>query len=162
MPTTTTQLPHRSGPRPATGPAIPHEQLDQIAPPDVQQELWRRMAALDGVHVGRSHVSIPATRALHLDPATAQGPVEAFMAGHEFAHLHGAHDGSLHLTLPRRLAAAAIAASWAEPHPLARAGVLAPTLVMVYGPRDQAELETVWQLVEASYAFARGGVASPA
>jgi hypothetical protein len=28
---------------------------------------------------------------------------------------------------------------------------------MVYGPRDEDELATVWQLVEASYAFARGG-----
>jgi hypothetical protein len=34
---------------------------------------------------------------------------------------------------------------------------MAPTtLVMIYGPRDEAELETVWQLVEISYAFARG------
>jgi hypothetical protein len=31
-----------------------------------------------------------------------------------------------------------------------------PTLVMIYGPRDAAELETVWRLVEISHAFARG------
>jgi hypothetical protein len=30
------------------------------------------------------------------------------------------------------------------------------TLVMIYGPRDEAELETVWELLQASYAFARG------
>ena len=30
------------------------------------------------------------------------------------------------------------------------------THVMVYGARDEAELETVWQLVEISYAYARG------
>jgi hypothetical protein len=29
-------------------------------------------------------------------------------------------------------------------------------LVMLYGPRDQEELETIWQLVESSYRFARG------
>jgi hypothetical protein len=34
--------------------------------------------------------------------------------------------------------------------------VIPPTHVMIYGPRDEAELETVWQLVEVSYAFARG------
>jgi hypothetical protein len=27
---------------------------------------------------------------------------------------------------------------------------------MLYGPRDEAELETIWQLVETSYAYARG------
>jgi hypothetical protein len=27
---------------------------------------------------------------------------------------------------------------------------------MIYAPRDEAELETVWQLVMISYAFARG------
>jgi len=39
---------------------------------------------------------------------------------------------------------------------MARRGLAPPTLVMLYGPRDQAELETIWQLVETSYAFARG------
>ncbi|HEX4578466.1 MAG TPA: luciferase family protein [Candidatus Dormibacteraeota bacterium] len=135
---------------------MPHQQLDQTAPPALQEELWRRMAGLPGVRTGGSGVSLPETRALHLDEQLAVGPPAAYMVGTEFAHLHGAEDGSLHLMLPPELAADAIDKGWAELHPMARRGVAPPTLVMLYGPRDEAELATIWQLVQASYAFARG------
>jgi hypothetical protein len=150
------ELPPRSGERPQTTPANPHQQLDQTAPPEIQEELWRRMARLEGVRTGRSGVSLPESRAVHLDPALARGPREAFLVGTEFAHLHGAADGSLHVVLPQAVAGEAIDKGWAELHPMARRGLVPPTLVMLYGPRDRAELETVWQLVETSYAFARG------
>lgn len=150
------KLPHRTGPRPRTGPAIPHQQLSQNAPDWLQEELWRRMDDFDGVLTGPSGVSLPETRALHLEPELAAGPPEAFMVGTEFAHLHGPQDGSLHMALPPDLAREAIERGWAELHPLARAGRLPETLMMVYGPRDNSELETVWGLVEASYDHARG------
>lgn len=153
-------LPTRSGRRPTTGPEIPHQQLDQTAPAELQEKLWHRMATLEGIRTGRSGISLPQTRALHLHPALALGPREAFMVGSEFAHLHGATDGSLHATLPRDVAAQAIERGWAEFHPLVRPGIIPATHVMIYGPRDEAELETVWQLVEISYAFARGGRAA--
>jgi hypothetical protein len=137
---------------------MPHQQLDQIAPVELQEELWRRMSGLEDATTGRSGVSLPETRALHLDPARATGPPEAYLVGTEFAHLHGDFDGSLHVALPKDAADEAIEKGWAELHPLAREGVLPPTLVMLYGPRDEAELETIWQLVEASYAFACGRV----
>jgi hypothetical protein len=149
-------LPQRSGDRPKTGPEIPHQQLSQNAPLPLQEELWRRMTSLEGVHPGRSYVSLPETRALHLDPGLAGGPRDAFFAGTEFAHLHGASDGSLHLMLPVSVASNAIDKGWSELHPVARRGAAPPTLVMLYGPRDELELETVWQLVQTSYAFARG------
>lgn len=114
------------------------------------------MLALPGVTPGRSGVSVPQTRALHLDPTFALGPRTAFMAGYEFAHLHGASDGSLHAHLPGEVADEAIQAGWAELHPLARRGILPSNTVMIYGPRDDAELETVWGLVKTSYNFARG------
>jgi hypothetical protein len=140
---------------------MPHQQLDQNAPSALQEALWQRMTALDGCRPGRSGVSLPDSRAVHLDPGLALGPEEAFMVGTEFAHLHGAADGSLHVTLPPAVAAEAVERGWAEPHPLARLGVAPSTLVMLYGPRDEAELETVWRLVETSYAFARGATQPP-
>jgi len=149
-------LPTRSGDRPSTGPEIPHQQLDQNAPPALQEELWQQMTTLEGVRAGRSGISLPDTRALHLDPALALGPPGAFMVGVEFAHLHGRSDGSLHAVLPHDLGAQAIEAGWAELHPLARRRALPAAIVMIYGPRDVVELETVWQLVKASYSFARG------
>src|SRR6202022_1419463 len=129
-------LPERAGPRPDTGPAMPHQQLSQLAPPALQDDLWRRMSALEGVRTGRSGVSLPQTRALHLDPVLAEGPDEAFMVGTEFAHLHGEFDGSLHAILPPGLAEEAVQRGWAELHPLAHAGQIPKTVVMLYGPRD--------------------------
>jgi phospholipase/carboxylesterase len=149
----------RCGDRPATFPEIPHQQLDQIAPVELQEELWRRMAGLGHVRTGPSVVSLPETRALHLDPEHALGPGTAFVRDStEFAHLHGAFDGSLHLLLPERDAAEAVARGWGEFHPLVLEGRCPPTLIMVYGPRDDDELETVWELVRRSHAFASGQI----
>lgn len=145
----------RLGARPTTSPEIPHEQLDQTSPLTLQAELWRRMIALPDITIGPSAKSVPTTRALHLDPAVALGPREAFIEGTEFAHLHGNHDGSLHAALPLEIAENAVAQGWAEVHTLVHKGRRPPNLVMLYGPRDADELETIWHLVETSYAFAR-------
>ena len=135
---------------------MPHQQLSQTAPEALQEELWRRMTGLGGVHAGRSGVSLPESRALHLDPPLARGPKEAFMVGTEFAHLHGPADGSLHAMLPLDLVETVVERGWGELHPAARMGLVPQTTVMLYGPRDDGELETVWELVKSSYAFARG------
>ncbi|MGN9847292.1 luciferase domain-containing protein [Nonomuraea sp. H19] len=151
------ELDERPGPRPITNPEIPHQQLDQIAPVELQEELWRRMSGLDHVRTGASVVSLPETRALHLDPAHASGPQAAFFGDStEFAHLHGVLDGSLHALLPQPDAADVVAKRWGEPHPAVLEGRIPPTLVMLYGPRDERELETVWELVRRSHAFASG------
>jgi hypothetical protein len=78
------------------------------------------------------------------------------MVGQEFAHMHPLPDQSLHITLPERRAREAIRAGWAEFHPLVEGGQLPPTVVMVYAPRDEAELAVVSDLVRESYQFARG------
>lgn len=149
----------RPGDRPVTSPEIPHQQLDQIAPAELQEELWRRMADLDHVRTGASVVSLPETRALHLDPGHAFRPDSAFVRDStEFAHLHGARDGSLHALLPEGEAAEVVAKGWGEFHPLVHTGHCPPTLLMVYGPRDPEELEVVWDLVRRSHAFAAGQV----
>ncbi|NKY87827.1 luciferase domain-containing protein [Nocardia veterana] len=151
-----TDLPRRRGERPLTRPHNPHQQLSQNAGIRLQESLWARMRSLPGVVAGPSLVSLPDTRALHLTPDLAHGPAQSFLAGTEFAHLHGPGDGSLHLCLPARLAGAAIAGGWAEPHPMAHTGLLPASLLMVYGPRDADELEQVWLLVRGAYTYARG------
>ena len=78
------------------------------------------------------------------------------MIGTEFAHLHPDPDQSLHLMLPPALAEEAIVAGWAEQHPVARRGLIAPNAVMVCALRDDSERRVVEQLARASYAFARG------
>ena len=149
-------LPRREGDAPATNPNMPHTQVTQNAPRELQEALFERAAGLPGVIVARSHVSVPGARAFHLDQAYAGGPDEAFMAGTEFAHLHPPYDGSLHLVLPEPAARQVIELGWGEFHPLVQQGVMPPTNLMVFGPRDAGELESVWKVVQASYANAVG------
>jgi hypothetical protein len=156
-----TPLPLRRGARPRTTPTNPHTQLDQ-QPDDtsVRDELARRVFGLAGVEERPSAISVPGARALWLDEAVAGGPSEAFLVGREFAHLHPPPDASLHLMLPSSLAEEAIDSGWAELHPVARLGLIPRTAVMVYAPRDDAELEVVERLVRASHLFATGGASA--
>jgi luciferase-like monooxygenase len=146
----------RVGDRPRTTPTNPHTQLDQ-QPIDggLIEDLARRVFALPGVVEEPSRISVPGARALVLAPDEAIGPPEAFLIGREFAHLHPAPDHSLHAMLPTETVTEAVAAGWAEPHPVALRGLIPPTAVMLYAPRDEAELEVIEGLVRASHAFAR-------
>ena len=143
----------RVGPRPKTTPTNPHAQLDQNAPEPLQQQVFAYGRALPDVVDGPSSVSVPGARAFHLPGCEAKAR-DAFMIEHEFAHLHPEHDGSLHMTLPPSSVDRAIANGWAERHPLAGKHGLPANIVMVYGPRDEIELEVVKELLRASHAHA--------
>ena len=142
-------LPRRAGARPAIIGPRPHAQRSQNAPPRLQQELARWALTLPGVSEAESLVSVPGARAFVLAESEAAGPAEAFQAGREFAHLHPPEDGSLHMTLPDEIAQAAYASGWGEPHPISGTP-------LIFGPRDEAELEVVWRLLRASYDYATG------
>ena len=73
------------------------------------------------------------------------------MIGREFAHLHPPDDGSLHMSLPAEIVRTVVDNGWAELHPLAGEHGLPGNIVMVYGPRDDAELQIVAALVRASH-----------
>ena len=151
-------LPSRPGPRPRTTPSNPHTQLDQ-QPVDSRtvEELARRAFALPGVAERPSGISVPGARALVLEDDEPSGPPEAFLIGREFAHLHPAPDHSAHAMLPREMVEEAVALGWAEPHPVARRGLIPSTAVMLYAPRDDDELSVIDRLIRASHAFARPG-----
>ncbi len=102
-----------------------------------------------------SRISVPGARALVLAPGEAVGPPEAFLIDREFAHVHPAPDHSLHAMLPIETVSEAVAAGWAEPHPVALSGLIPSNAVMLYAPRDEAELDVIERLVRASHAFAR-------
>lgn len=72
----------------------------------------------------------------------------------EFAHLHPANDGSLHMTLPPDVMEAVIDNGWAEFHPLAGKYGLPGNTVMVYGPRDEQEFLVVADLLRAFHSAA--------
>lgn len=142
----------RKGPRPKTTSTNPHTQLDQNAPAPLQEKVFEVGKSLAGVQVGRSLVSVPGARAFHLPNCSQQSG--AFMVECEFAHLHPAHDGSLHMTLPPDIVETVIENSWAEFHPLAGQYGLPSNIVMVYGPRDEQEFVVVADLLRASHAAA--------
>lgn len=152
----TGELPRRAGPKPRTTPTNPHTQLDQNAPPAMQAAIAAYMFERPCVEERPSIISVPGARAMWIHESCAVGDRTAFLMGREHAHLHPPEDGSLHVALPPALAEEAIAKGWAELHPVARRGLIPPTIVMLFGPRDDAELEVVKQLVDASFRFAHG------
>lgn len=147
-------LPTREGPRPKTTPTNPHMQLDQNAPVELQERVADFMFSRACIAKAPSRVAPLGTRAMLLEEACEAGPQGAFMVGREFCHIHPPNDGSLHLNLPLDVGKAAIENGWAEPHPLAVRGYIPPNVVMVYGPRNDHELDVVTWLVEQSYQFA--------
>lgn len=150
-------IPRRRGNPPATTQTNPHMQLDQQPDTDQPRTLLElALADLPEVTWRESQISVPGARALTLSRDRAGGPADAFMVATEFAHLHPAPDHSLHLMLPLDVARAAIDAGWAEQHPVAKRGLIPAGAVMVYAPRDAAEVEIVAELVRISHDYARG------
>ena len=154
------ELPLRPGPRPEVSWTIPQQQESQNAPADLQERLYDEVRALSGVDVGPSRISVPGARGFTLRQGSADE--EAFLVPQvgEFAHLHPAYDGSLHLVLPPELAADVSTKGWGRPHMWAGTR-LSPGFMMVHGPRDDEELATVRGIVAASHAYATGAL-SPA
>jgi phospholipase/carboxylesterase len=148
------RLPQRRGPKPRTTSKNPHQQLDQNAPPAFQERLFDQALSLPGVITLPSRISVPGARGFILAPDAPLGPPDAFMIGREFAHLHPPYDGSLHLRLPMPAIETLLAAGWGELHPSAPPGFAPGKTVMVWGPQDEAELETVWRILRFSHAYA--------
>ncbi|MGW3007307.1 luciferase domain-containing protein [Streptomyces sp. NPDC001219] len=147
-------LPERAGDRPETGPEVPHLQLTQTSPAHVRAELRDWMAAtLPHITTGRSEISAPSSWAVFLDDiAPAAGARLMPPRGDaEFAHLHA--DGSLHLALDPADHATFLASGWGETHPLHHLGI---NVVMLYAPRDAAELAVAKKVIAASYRYATG------
>jgi phospholipase/carboxylesterase len=151
-------LPGRAGVRPEVSWTIPQEQRSDNSLPTLQESLLERISELPGVSTRQSAISVPGARGFMV--ARGPGaPLDAFLVPRvgEFAHLQPGHDGSLHLALPPALAADAVLRGWAVAHPLA--GIrLARGMVMIYGPRDEAELDLVAGIVATSHAYATGSL----
>lgn len=146
-------LPRRVAPRPPTSKGMPHAQIGIAPEPAVDRELRRRAYALPGVLDRPTVISVPGARALWLADDVDLLRPESILRGREFAHIHP--DGSLHATLPPERAREAIAAGWAEPHPIAEQLGM-DGLVMLYTPRTMEELDVVVALIVDSYNYVTG------
>ena len=149
------ELPGRAGARPRSAGPSRSSRSPTTPPPSCRSSSSTRSAPCPAwtsgpsAHLGARRARLhPAARA----PTTSRPPRPEVG---EFAHLHPAHDGSLHLVLPPDLAADVIAKGWGRPHMWAGTR-LSPGFMMVYGPRDENELATVLGIVAASHAYAIG------
>lgn len=149
----------RSGRPPALDDEGPVWQLDQRAVPTAWVAVWDALRAVPGVIAGPSSLDEPGARAVlvpsvaHPVPGTSFGPDGAAL---EPAHLHSPNDTSVHIVLPPERGALVIAQGWAVPCPNAVHG----TELILFAPRDAAELDVVVDLARESVRWAlwRNGV----
>lgn len=146
-------LPQRSGPKPRTTSWAPHIQQDQNAPEDMSAALVARVFDLPDIEERAGTVAHPAERAIWLRDDVPVATGDAFLGNREIGHFHP-WDGSLHIVLPPDLAEAAVTAGWAEVHPVALAGAAQTNRVMLFGPRDEDEVDMLFGLIAAAVRYA--------
>ena len=134
--------------------SVPHMQIGIEPVQQVHDELLRRTFLLPDVENRPTIVSLPGGRGVWINERVSLAHAEAIVAGREFTHIHV--DGSLHAPLPFERALEAVASGWAERHPWADTRDGWQGLVMLFTPRDAAELEVVLQLVVESYNYVTG------
>ncbi|KAF3764382.1 hypothetical protein M406DRAFT_258562 [Cryphonectria parasitica EP155] len=152
-------IPERQGGRPEVpGYVAPQRQMTQ-RPSDVEAMRARMAAHLvklaakgAGVLVMRpSGLEGVGTQALWLDTraraSSASPPLPKFLARGlkgEVTHVHP--EASSHITLSMADAEEVVRKGWAERHPLSGVAFMPWSYVMIYAPRDEAELE-VWKAI---------------
>ncbi len=147
-------LPIRANPRPLTTDSVPHVQLDVEVIPELKEELLRRVAAISGIEIRRTVISLPGAKGFWIKDDIPLARPEVIVGGREFAHIHP--DGSLHASLPPDLAEIAVETGWATKHPWADKRPDWGGFVMIYSLQSKDELDVVFQLVLASYNFVTG------
>lgn len=148
-------FPARSGVRPTTTKVNPHTQLDQNAPIELQDRLRDHALSLPGVRGGRSNVSVPGAVAFFLDEPPRPATLPDLFGG-EWGHIHPHYDGSLHVNLPTPDAERVIGFGWGEYHNVVKHGLVPPIVIMLYGPRDEDELNAAQLVLEIAYLAAGG------
>ena len=116
------------------------------------------VSVLAGVRIEPTPFSLEGSWGWRLEESFAQGPEDAFIRDSpEFGHLHRPSDGSMHMLLPSGFSVVALKKGWGIIHPLTDSiSGENSDYVMIYGPRDQVELETIWIISQISYYHARG------
>lgn len=133
-------FPIREGKVTATVGPIPHRQKSEKADPALVDQLIANINALDGVtvsirggFVGRGFISRYANWNAHI---------------HHYED--GDHqDGSMHIEMPQAVSAQLETIGWGVRHPAY------PAMLLVFSPRNSAEVETITEIVALSHDFAK-------
>ncbi|MEM7270761.1 MAG: luciferase family protein [Pseudomonadota bacterium] len=149
------ELPVRESPRPPTTNGVPHVQLGVTPDQKIYDQLLARVEAHEAIEIRPTIVSLPGALGFWIEEGVALARPDVIVRGREFAHLHT--DGSLHASLAPSLAAEAVAAGWAIPHPWANQRRGWEGFVMIYTPTTEAESDVVYDLIIAGLDFVRHG-----
>ncbi|KAL2067680.1 hypothetical protein VTL71DRAFT_15776 [Oculimacula yallundae] len=166
------ELPVRKGERAVLGGIAPHRQLSQHSPEIMRQfitNLFSNAAKQhsDLLHIQKSkyerhHDALFVSSELLASRDSANIPETAQIARGELGHAHP--DLSVHLYLRPADARRIIEKSWAERHRLAvpktswikNMYAVSDTYLMIYGPRNDAEMEVLRVILENSIRFMTG------
>lgn len=153
-------LPHRDGDRPAVpGYVAPQRQVTQQGGEDTRARMTAFLGALAGRNPGLlvlrpSGLEGVGTPAVWLDPAVETPRYLGATRG-ELAHVHP--EASSHVTVSLADAEELTRKGWAERHRLSGVAGIPLGYVMIYAPRDEAELE-VWKgVIRAGLLFVAAG-----
>ncbi|EXJ66803.1 uncharacterized protein A1O5_09998 [Cladophialophora psammophila CBS 110553] len=175
-------LPERKGDRAAVGGIIPHRQLSQHPPEEMKQYITNlfKNAVTQNSELLEERLSLyekhnPALFVreevlLNADSAAPKPPQTAYTARGECGHVHP--DYSIHLYLSPADARLIIEKGWGERHRLSKPKTsmvnfenahVGDTYLMIYGPRDEDEIEIVRKILQSSIRFmtGRGDVEAP-
>eukprot|EP00811_Abedinium_folium_P011934 NODE_21056_length_770_cov_13.836703.p1 GENE.NODE_21056_length_770_cov_13.836703~~NODE_21056_length_770_cov_13.836703.p1 ORF type:complete len:227 (+),score=69.67 NODE_21056_length_770_cov_13.836703:66-683(+) len=164
---TEADVPDRPGERPVTRDVPPQQMYTQQAPPAVLERLIEAALALSrdfGTVVEPTKVSFPTTKpAFHIRTPLASG---LHQYAREHAHIHatwapgqphaeeGVGGGSMHIVVSHADARLLILRGWAEWHPVAAEEL---PMVLLYAPRNDAEVAVLLAVLRASHRFVSGG-----
>ena len=150
-------LPSRAGQRPAVRGIAPQRQQTQKSTEEVYKGLVR---GLEKLARDPANQLIERTSCFekHSSGVFASTPITRTCGG-EVCHAHPS-DGSLHMTLHPADAKIMMESGWGERHPLARGGwcrrFVPREFVLIYAPRNAAEIDIVMGIVAASVWWVAG------
>lgn len=150
-------LPTRKGSRPCVQGVAPQRQKTQKSNETIYKNLVSRLQAL---------AEDPRNRLLERTSCFEKNSSGLFTSipitrtcGGEICHAHPS-DGSMHLTLHPLDAKLMLESAWGERHPLARGGwcrrFVPKEFVLIYAPRDEAEVDEAMKIVAASIWWVSG------
>lgn len=143
------KIPSRSGPIPLTSDGVPHFQLGAEAIPAITAQLMHRVSKIPGVEFSASFVT--GATGFSLNERVKLARPDVIVHGREFAHKHA--DGSLHASLPPKVAVMAVQAGWAAHHPWATERPGWEGFVLLFAPKTMDELDVVFRLIMQAYRF---------
>ncbi|RFU35973.1 hypothetical protein B7463_g369, partial [Scytalidium lignicola] len=144
-------LPQRRGPRPQIAGIAPQRQINQRGCSKVYKSLLATLEATAAQDPARFFTGISCFEKKGLS-LFSRNPINATCKG-EIVHVHNS-DRSMHMNMHPDDAKLVIEKGWGERHPLARGGwfkqYVPREFMMIYAPRNSAEMEVVCRIIEAA------------